>query len=150
MSKRDLIFGVVLAALLIGYFFLMKAANLYENFNLRFVNVLFYLLVTWLAIRKFYKDNADKKFNYLSGTLAGFKPIIVGVVIFAIFQMIYLESDENLLTSIQERAPMGETITSFTATVYLFFEGLVVGLISSYLMMRIVDERQVEGYEERL
>lgn len=152
MQKRDLLFGFLLFVLLVGYFFLMKAANLYENFNLRFVNVIFYLGVTWLAIRKFYKDRPDSEFNYISGLLAGFRPALVGVVLFAGFQMIYLNIDTHLMDSIAERAPMGDVLNPFTSTLYLLFEGIAVGLIGSYLTMRVVDHNQIkdEEYEERL
>ncbi len=152
MRKQDFLFGLLLTALMIAYFFMMKAANLYENFNLRFVNVLFYLLVTWLAIRNFYKVNPDRKFNYLTGLLAGFRPAVIGVFFFAIFQMINLSMDEHLMSTLEEMAPIEDTFTPFTAGVYLFFEGVAVGLITSYLSMRVVDARQIddEEYEERL
>lgn len=150
MIKRDFLFGILLAALLIIYFFLMKSANLYENLNFRFVNVLFYMAVTWLAIRTFYKESPDRDFNYLSGLLAGFRPAIVGGILFAGFQMIYLSIDDHLMNTIAENAPMGDVLTPFTASLYLIFEGVGVGLITSYLSMRIVDDKQIEGYEERL
>lgn len=150
MIKRDFLFGIILTAMLVVYFFLMKTANLYDNFNLRFVNVLFYMAVTWYAIRTFYDANPDREFNYLSGLLAGFRPAIVGVVFFAGFQMIYLSMDDHLMNAITENAPMGDALNPFTASLYLLFEGIGVGLITSYLSMRIVDARQIEGYEERL
>lgn len=150
MRKQDFLFGILLTALLISYFFIMKGANLYENFNLRFVNVLFFFGVTWLAIRNFYEVNPDRKFNYLTGLLAGFRPAIVGVVLFSVFQMIYLSGDATLMAAIQEKAPMGESLNPFTASLYLLFEGIGVGLIVSYLTMRIVDARQIDAYEERL
>ena len=150
MRKQDFLFGIILTALMIGYFFIMMTAALYENFNLRFVNVLFYLVITWAAIRNFYKTNPDKKFNYLTGVLAGFRPALVGVILFAVFQMIYLSIDTQLMSSLEDKAPIDATLTPITAGLYLIFEGVAVGLIASYLSMRIVDARQVPGYEERL
>jgi len=150
MIKRDLWFGLLLALLLIAYFFTMRAANLYENFNFRFVNVIFFLAVTWMAIRKFYDSNPDRKFNYLTGLLAGFRPAVFGIFLFSAFQVVYLSIDVHLLSRIAEGVPTPDVITPFTASLYLFFEGLAVALITSYLSMRIVDARQIEGYEERL
>ena len=150
MAKRDFIFGFLLTVLLTIYFFIMKAAHLYEFFNLRFVNVVFFLLITWMAIRKFYEDNPDRKFNYLTGLMAGFRPAVFGIFLFAGFQVIYLSFDVQLLNAIAQGVPLPDVITPFTASLYLFFEGVAVALITSYISMRIVDARQIEGYEERL
>ena len=152
MNKRDLGFGLLLFALMVLFFFIMKAAGAYENFNLRFINVLFHLGVTWLAIRKFYQDRPDREFNYLSGLMAGFRPVLVGIVLFAGFQMFYLSTDTHLMDIIKERAPMGDVLTPFTSSVYLLLEGVGVGLIASYLSMRVVDDREIpdSDYEDRL
>ena len=150
MRKQDFIFGIFLTALLIAYFFIMKGVNLHENFNFRFVNVVFYFGITWMAIRNFYESNPDREFNYISGVLAGFRPTVIGVFFFAVFQMIYLSGDDGLMTSIQEGAPMGESLNPFTASLFLLAEGVAAGLIISYLTMRIVDGRQIDDYEERL
>ena len=152
MSKRDLTYGLLLFLGFAGYFFVMKAADLYYNYNLRIFNVIIHFGLVYLAIRSFYKAHPDKDFNYLTGTLAGFKPSLISVILFGLLQLIYLSIDEAFLNHLQQSITIGEYINPFTASFAVILEGIGVSVIVSYIAMRIVDAQEIDSdkYEERL
>lgn len=150
MNKRDFIYGLLLFVGFVAYFFVMKATDLYYNYNLRIFNIIIHFGLVYFAIRSYYNTHKDRKFNYLTGTLAGFKPSLVGVLLFGIFQLFYLGWDQAFLQHLQENTPIGEYITPFTAAFVLIIEGIGVSVIISYIAMRIVDAQEINEYEERL
>jgi hypothetical protein len=152
MNKRDLTYGLLLFAGFAGYFFIMQAAELYYNYNLRIFNIIIHFGLVYFAIRSFFNSHQDKEFNYLSGTLAGFKPSLIGVLLFGIMQLVYLSIDDAFLQHLQTEITIGEYINPFTASFAVVLEGIGVSVIVSYIAMRIVDAQKIdpEKYEERL
>lgn len=150
MTNRDFKFGFILFLGFLSYFFVMKAANLYENFYLRIFNFIIHAGIVYMAVKQFYAENVDKKFNYLTGVAAGLKASVIGVIAFGIFQAIYLNLDTGLMNSLREFAPLGEYLTPLKASVVIVLEGLGVSVPISYVAMRIVDHQEIKAYESRL
>ena len=142
VNKIVLKYGLLLFVGLLSYFAIMQVFGLSQNYDFRVLNAIIQTTMIYLAVRKYAKEYRSD-FNYLSGTLVGISTTVVGVLPFAIFQMINLVASPALLEHIQANAPVvGPYLSPFTAGLIVLVEGLAVGLVLSYLTMRIVDAQQ--------
>jgi hypothetical protein len=132
-------YGIWFFTGLMVYYFLMQFLGLSTRYDFRIFNGVIQIVVVYLAIRT-YASTKPQEFNYLTGTLIGINTSVVGVVPFAIFQMINLYLNTPLLEYIQQNAPVvGPYVNPFSGGLIVFMEGLAVGLIFSYICMRVVD-----------
>ena len=140
-NKIVIKYGVILFLGLTIYFLLMRLAGLSDRYDFRMLNALIQIVVIYLAIQKYAETNRSA-FTYLSGTVVGISTTVVGVIPFAMVQMVHLYLNTTFLEHIQQNAPViGPYINPFSGGLIVFVEGLAVGLILSYICMRIVDLR---------
>jgi hypothetical protein len=126
---------------LTAYFLIMHALNLSNRFDFRVLNGVIHISLLYLAIRDFRRLHPDR-FNYLSGVATGMVTTVFGVLPFALFQLIHLALNDSFMQYLQENAPLiGNYLTPFSAALVVFLEGIGVGFIASYILMRIVDAR---------
>jgi hypothetical protein len=131
--------GIYLFIGLISYYLIMQVLGLSNRYDFRIFNAVIQVAVVYLAIRA-YAEAKPENFNYLSGTVIGINTSVVGVIPFAIFQMINLYLSPQLLEFIRESAPVvGPYVNAFSGGLIVFVEGLAVGLVISYICMRVVD-----------
>ena len=141
MKKIALRYGALMFAGFLLYFLLMKALHLSDNYNFRIFNGVIHISLIFMAIRQYRSDRPDE-FNYLSGAASGVVTSVVGVLPFAIFQLIYLSIDNSFMSYLQQNvASIGQYLTPFTAALIILMEGLAVSVIASYIVMRVVDAR---------
>jgi len=141
IDKNILKHGALLFVGLLSYFLFMRLLGLTDRYDFRILNGVIQIGVIYLAIRSYAKSRPDD-FGYLSGTMTGILTSVVGVAPFAFFQMVYLYLDGPFLERIRESAPVvGPYVNPFSGGVIVFVEGMAVGLILSYICMRIVDWR---------
>ncbi|MCB0665958.1 MAG: hypothetical protein KDC80_09065 [Saprospiraceae bacterium] len=134
-------YGAFLFIGLMVYYLIMQLVGLSDRFDFRIFNAVIQAGVLYAAIRTYAKSE-PAEFNYLSGTTIGVNTSVVGALPFAIFQMINLYLSPDLLAAVSERAPvLGPYINPFSAGLIVFMEGLAVGLILSYILMRVVDQQ---------
>ncbi len=138
-NKIVIKYGIWFFVGLMAYYLLMQFLGFGDRFDFRILNALIQIVVVYLAIRIYARTNRED-FNYLSGTLVGLNTSIVGLIPFAIFQMINLYLNPSLVETIREIAPVvGPYINPVTGGLIVFSEGLAVGLVLSYICMRVVD-----------
>ncbi len=149
-NKIVIKYGIWFFVGLMAYYLLMQVLGFSDRFDFRILNALIQIVVVYLAIRT-YAHTKREDFNYLSGTIIGLNTSIVGVIPFAIFQMINLYLNPALLEAIRQSAPVaGSYINPFSAGLIVFSEGLVVGLVLSYICMRVVDHQVNSETHENL
>ncbi|MES2691266.1 MAG: DUF4199 domain-containing protein [Bacteroidota bacterium] len=119
------------------YFILMKFAGFVHIPELRFLNVLIAAAGGVGAI-KYYNNQSQKHIKYLTGLSVSFITIIIGSVLFAAFVFSYFKfADPELLNAIRVDTPvMGINITPLTAAISVVAEGLVSGLLISFIAMQ--------------
>lgn len=138
MKKIAFQYGPIMFAGFLLYFLLMKALNLSENYNFRIFNGIIHLILLYMAIRA-YRNQFPEEFNVLSGVSVGVMSSAVGVVPFALFQLIYLNIDTDFMQYLQDNVSMiGEYLTPFSAALILIMEGLAVSFVASYVFVRMV------------
>ena len=143
-------YGIWFFVGLMAYYLLMQVLGFSDRFDFRILNALIQIVVVYLAIRTYAHTNRED-FNYLSGTVIGVNTSIVGLIPFAIFQMINLYLNPSLVETIREIAPVvGPYINPLTGGLIVFSEGLVVGLVLSYICMRVVDHQVNSENHENL
>ncbi len=139
MNARDFKYGIILFLCFVIYFLLLSINNYYFNSYLRIGNVVFHSIIVYLAISRFHDSAiAKKRFNYLSGFMAGFKPSIIATVLFAVFQFFYLTFNTHFLEGLKSTSPIQDFLTPVTAPIVVLFEGVAISLILSYLILRII------------
>lgn len=125
------IIGLIVCAFLILYFFVMKYFGLYEKTFLRGFNFIFLasgiLYALWLQ--------KNSKIDYLKGLKIGAVVSLWAAIPFTIFVYIYLKSDIDFMTHLSKTQMIGEYLNSGTASGAIFFEGMVSGLIFTYIIM---------------
>ena len=155
-NKIVIKYGILLFLGLMAYYLVMQLLGLSNRYDFRIFNAVIQVVVVYMAIKEYAKSKPDE-FNYLSGTVIGINTSIAGVVPFAVFQMINLYMSPQLLEFIRENAPMiGPYVNPFSGGLIVFFEGLAVGLVLSYICMRVVDlqnneqtDKPQEGNQEQ-
>ena len=132
-------YGGILFIGLLAYYLLMQLLGLSNRYDFRILNAVIQVGVLYAAIRAYAKSNPED-FNYLTGTVIGINTSVVGIIPFAVFQMFNLYFSPELLATIQEHAPViGPYVNPFSGGLIVFMEGLAVGLVISYIVMRVVD-----------
>lgn len=145
MRKTALQYGIYLFAALMVFFLTMQIMGYGERYDFRIFNVVIQSVIVYLGVRH-YARSTPNDYNYLSGTMSGILVTLVGVIPFAIFQMINLAINPAMMNTLQEAFPVfASYLNPFTAGLIVLAEGTAVGLVLSYLCMRIVDWKEVSA-----
>src|SRR5689334_16589000 len=99
------IYGAIIAAGLIVYFFVMYAAGLIHVIELRLLNIFVMLAGVYFALRQFKRTHAGR-LDYFRAMTTGLSAAAIGAATFSLFLFIYLSLDKNLLRSIIENEPL--------------------------------------------
>ena len=137
ITKLSMIAGVLICLAMMAYFFIMKISGLVAIPELRLLNIVIMLIGTWLTIRH-YNQRSKSHIQYFEGLSLGFATVQVAITVFAVFIGIYLyKIDPDLLVQIKAHAPMmGKYLTPVSAVVSLLVEGMVSGLVISFIVMQ--------------
>ncbi len=150
MRKAALQYGIYLFLALMAFFLAMQVLGYGERYDFRIFNVVIQSVIVYLGVRQYAKSTPDE-YTYLSGTMSGILVTLVGVIPFAIFQMINLSINPAMMSTLQEAFPVfASYLNPFTAGLIVLAEGTAIGLVLSYLCMRIVDWKEVSAQKPYL
>lgn len=134
-------FWMMLAS--IAFFLLMYTIGLGYRNELHVFVAAFQLVFLYLAIQAYYRLHPDNIENYMDGVLQGMGASLVGVGGFALFMTAFLLMEPTLMKTIQEKAHLGKYLNPFTDSLVILSIGLVIGLIGSYILTRIFNQKVV-------
>ncbi len=117
------------------FFGVMKATGFGEVLYLRALNFIFLGGGIFLTLRLFANQNRDHHLSYFKGMLIGLLTTVFAIIPFAIFLLIYLNADVAFVEYIQLNAPFGEYLSVGTMTAVVSFEGLVSGIVFTYVIL---------------
>ena len=126
--------------MLIGFiviFYIIYMLGYAQYTELRVLNAVVHLSCLYLAIRAYYKTDKEHVENYMLGVVQGMEASIIGVIGYALFIVIFMKIDPQLMNLIKQNSPMAIYLNPYTITLAILAEGLMVSLIGSYLMTRI-------------
>lgn len=124
------------AIFLVAYLF-----GIAEHHWLRALNGLVHITMLYWLVKQYRQAHPESVNNYLSGTSIGLIASTIGVSAFAAFVYVFLKLDRGFFNEIQAQVPMPEFFTPLSAIAQIGAEGVAVGLIVSYIMVRVVDSR---------
>jgi hypothetical protein len=127
------IYGAIVTAGLILFFFAMYAAGLIHVIELRLFNLFILLAGVYYALKQ-YKRTHNGQLDYFSALTTGVATAAIAAATFSLFVFIYLTLDRHLMNSIVENEPLGIHMNPYIASFIVFLEGLFSGFGMSYLM----------------
>ncbi len=139
MEKIGIKYGLLTAAGLVIYFFLMNVLNLTHHTALHFLNGIIMTTGVVMAIRA-YKRIKHGVLSYFSGLGVGVITAIVGTLLFAVFMVIYVNvGGADLLETLSSQPYIGERINITPGIVIfsvLMLEGVMSGAMVSFIAMQ--------------
>ena len=139
MKKIALKYALWMFAGFAGLFILMHLFGLSEKAHLRVLNGFIHFAVLYLAIREYRRESPKSVNNYMTGVSVGMAVSVISVALFTLGMSIYLGLDEPFFERLRLQSPFPEYFTPFTASLFIFVEGIAVGLIGSYIVTRVID-----------
>lgn len=122
-----------------GFFLLMHLLQLSQNYYLRVFNGIIHIGFLWMALRTWYRTQTGPSDDYTSGVVVGMATSLAGVVPFTIFMVLFLALNPAFLANIQAQSPIGHYFTPVMASIFILVEGISIGLILSYIMVRLLE-----------
>jgi hypothetical protein len=149
------IYGAIIAAGLIVYFFVMYAAGLIHVIELRLLNIFIMLAGVYFALKQFKRTHAGR-LDYFRAMTTGLSAAALGAATFSLFLFIYLSLDKNLLRSIIENEPLGQYMNPYIASFIVLLEGVFSGFMVTYLLSNFLStdttviDRATDNVADRL
>lgn len=139
MKSIAIRYGLGLALSLIAFFLIMHFFGLSQNYNFRMFNAVIHIAFIYLGVRKYFNETGGRNFNYVAGTAQGMYLSLIGVLVFALFMILFMAADTIFLEALKESKELGKYLTPFTAGVALIVEGIAISLILSYIVTRVIE-----------
>lgn len=121
--RTTFIYGIIAGLLYTVYFLVMRAVGLMENFELRFVNLVFTIIFTVAALAKI-NGKTRNRLEFLTGLAACMLVAGFSYLLFGIFLFVYLRwFDPGFMQYLVENAPFGEWLTPLNTAGWVIHEG---------------------------
>jgi hypothetical protein len=134
-------YGIILFIALASFFGVMWMAGQADKTWLRIFNGVIHLSILYLAISVYRRENPRTLGNYLSGVGVGMSMSLIGSLLFAFFIAGIVALDENLSQAIYQDIPYAFNTLPLSSGLFVMMEGIVAGLIGSYIMVRVVNAK---------
>jgi glucan phosphoethanolaminetransferase (alkaline phosphatase superfamily) len=139
MSRLSLKYGIIMAISFIAFFLVMNAFGLGEEYHLRVLNGLLHVGFLYFLIREWQEKHGRPKKQYLGNMTQGIVASAIGAGIFAVFIVLFLTINQSFMANLRDTVSLTQHITPVSAAMFVFVEGVAVGLIVTYIMTRVVD-----------
>ena len=134
-------YGLLLYAGFAGLFLVFYFLGLASVVELRALNGVLHFGILYLLIRDYRVERPETIDNYVSGVVVGMMASAIGVVAFTVSMLLFLTINNPFFLELRAKSPLPDYFTPFTASLYIFVEGIAISLIGAYLIARIVDAR---------
>lgn len=134
------IYGLLIAAGLIVYFFAMYLLGAIHIVELRLLNLLILIAGVYFALRQ-YRRTHGYRMDYFHAFTTGIGAASIGTGIFSVFLFLYLKLDGSLMQSIAAREPLGLYLNPYIAAFMVSLEGLFSGIFVTFLLANFMAER---------
>jgi hypothetical protein len=141
IERNAFMIGLPTSALLVAYFFTMKALGLAQILELRFFNFVILAVGIVYGIAKLKKELHQDEF-YLKGWAQGIYISTVAVVSFSVFMCLYISQfDKTLFDHIRQNMANSSSINAFTLFFSLLLEGMAGCAIITFAAMQYLKEQ---------
>ena len=136
LEKVAIKYGILMAAALAGFFFLMKALGLVQNLELRGLNIIILFSFVLMAVKE-YRKLQNYELSYFKGLGVGILTSVSGAVIFGLFVFIYVMwLNPSFMDYIINNEPFGEYLNPYLVSFTIIFEGTASGFLATYAIMQ--------------
>ncbi|UII22412.1 hypothetical protein [Fulvivirga ligni] len=128
-------YGVLTAAALIIFFFLMLFTGWIYVYELRALNYVILFSGVLFSIKHFKMHNRNT-FAYFNGLGVGIATAALGLLIFSVFVTLYLLADAQFMSKLQQFEYFGQYLNPFICGGVIFFEGTFSGILTAFILMQ--------------
>lgn len=137
MYKVYTTYGIWTAIILIAYFLLIRLIGWHHYSVLSAFNGLIFGVGIYLALSKFTKMDAGKK--YEKGFEVGLFTGVIASVIFTIFMAVYMyQIDTDFAYAVMKQWNMEEDLSTFMLLVTILVMGIVTSLVLTFSFMQLL------------
>lgn len=138
--------GLLLGALLIAYFLLMKAFGLGHNYYLRAFNAVLVLLMMQQGIKAYRQFLESEKYGtFFELFKLTMRTAFIGISVFSVFLAVYLDIlDPNFMAEIATMESTSPFLSPVSVVGIVFIEGLGSAFVLSYLLIQAMKKKTVE------
>jgi len=138
--------GLLLAALFITYFLIMRSLGLAHIYYLRAINALFLLLMMRQGISAYRKKITDEKYGtFFDLFKLSMRTAFIGLAIFSVFLAVYLDAlDPAFMSEIATMESTSPFLSPVSVVGIVFIEGIGSAFVLSYLLIQAMKKRTVE------
>jgi hypothetical protein len=127
------IYGTIIFLGLTAYFLIMYAVGLIHVLELRLLNLLIMLAGVYYAIKQ-YRRTHGGNISYFRVLMVGSGAAGIAASTFAVFLVIFLELEGNLMEAIRQNEHIGRYLNPYIASFAVMLEGILSGFGLSYLL----------------
>ncbi len=139
MNAISIRIGLWMFAGFTAFFLLMYVLGFGHRPEIRVFNIFIQLFCLYRAIKAYYALHPEAIGDYFLGVVQGLRVSVIGVGGFALFMSIFLTMNPELMNTIRQNSSVGEYLHPFTAILFILVEGIAVGAVGSYILMRVLD-----------
>ena len=139
MKNIPIRYGIILFLSLTSFFLFMYMIGQAERTWLRLFNGVIHLIILYFALSKYHEQDRHNSENYLNAVGIGMYTSIVGAVAFGLFIFFFLNNNDFLTLKLAEYLPVSNELIPLSAALFILVEGIVAGLIGSYILVRFID-----------
>ena len=121
----------------LSFFLTMHFLNLSDRYYLRSLNGVIHLAGLWFAMKAWLRENPDSLDEYPSAVALGMLTTLAAAIPFTVFMAIFLAYNPEFMAAIKTQRHIGEYFNPVTASIFILMEGIAVGLIGSYIIIRV-------------
>lgn len=138
------IYGTLVTVALILYFFIIYSIGFIYVTELRVFNLLIQVAGIYLALKQYRRTHAES-LNYLRAMSIGIGTSFIASSTFVVFLFIFLNADANLMSTIQQNAPLGDYLDPYIASFSVWLEGIFSGFLATFIIVNYIHTDNVNA-----
>jgi len=138
--------GLLLGALLIAYFLIMRAVGLGHNYYLRAFNAVLVIFMMYQGIKSYRQFLESEKYGtFFELFKLTMRTAFIGISVFSVFLAIYLDLiDSAFMSEIAIMEGTSPYLSPVSVVGIVFIEGLGSAFVLSYLLIQATKKKTVE------
>jgi hypothetical protein len=132
-------YGIITAIVMMVYFLIMRALNLIQITEFRYINYVILAVGIYMAFLEEKKKLHEKEIDYLPGLGLGAWVGAAAAIFFTLFVFIYCKIDQGFVRSISGHIPIWnpQLVNSYVVAMLIFSEIFALGIIISFVFMQL-------------
>lgn len=132
-------YGIITAIAMMVYFLIMRALNLIQITEFRYINYIILAIGIYMAFLDEKRKLHEKEIDYLPGLGLGALTGAICALCFSLFVFIYSKIDQGFVTSISDKIPIWnpDLVNSYVIAMLTFSEIFALGIIIAFVFMQL-------------